>query len=336
MSDATELREIKLAYDAINGTAQDYCRQVVQQLERLCGDAGLVFAVPVQWRVKSWESISDKYARKELRITNPLDLDDLCGVRAILLFRRDVETVRDLVRANFEVLEEQDTATRLAADQFGYTSIHLEIRVPDSWLMLPTLRGVRELRVELQIRSVAQHLWAATSHVLQYKKEADVPESVRRSIHRVSALLELIDLEYERALLDREQYRELIREKPIEQDELLNVDLLEAILKARWPAENLAKNEHSQYGELLNELLRFDVKTVNDLESLLMNHRQAALDDDAERINRGLKHFWQVGLTRMAMRSAFGQAYVDFQAAQVANAKPKRKSPRVKTKASER
>lgn len=56
------------------------------------------------------------------------------------------------------------------------------------------------LKAEVQVRTVTQHVWAAASHVLQYKQEASVPLPVRRSIYRVSALLETVDLEFERVL----------------------------------------------------------------------------------------------------------------------------------------
>jgi ppGpp synthetase/RelA/SpoT-type nucleotidyltranferase len=67
---------------------------------------------------------------------------------------------------------------------------------------------------ELQLRTLAQHIWAVASHKLQYKREASVPVPIRRSINRVSALLEMVDLEFDRVLLEREQYVPATRDQP--------------------------------------------------------------------------------------------------------------------------
>ena len=78
--------------------------------------------------------------------------------------------------------------------------------MPDDWLNVPTFREFKGLRAELQIRTLAQQLWAAASHKLQYKRESSVPYPIRRSIHRVAALLETVDLELERVLSERDPH----------------------------------------------------------------------------------------------------------------------------------
>jgi putative GTP pyrophosphokinase len=69
------------------------------------------------------------------------------------------------------VLERQDAQLRLAEDQFGYASIHFAVELPASWLRVPSRAGLGGLRAEIQVRTTAQHIWAAASHKLQYKHE---------------------------------------------------------------------------------------------------------------------------------------------------------------------
>ncbi|WP_420266646.1 hypothetical protein [Candidatus Magnetominusculus dajiuhuensis] len=54
--------------------------------------------------------------------------------------------------------------------------------------------------VEIQVRTLAQHLWAAASHYLNYKERKDVASPFLRPMGRISALLDMVDDEYDRLL----------------------------------------------------------------------------------------------------------------------------------------
>ncbi|HEY0710723.1 MAG TPA: RelA/SpoT domain-containing protein, partial [Polyangia bacterium] len=217
-------------------TLERFMRGLNQQLLELMASASIVPATSMEHRIKTWESIDEKLDRRTLRLKGIRDLSDLVGVRCIFLFARDLETIAQAVASTFEIVSEENTAARLDEKTFGYQSLHYLIRVPAAWLKLPMFRNCEGLTAELQLRTLAQHMWAAASHKLQYKREASVPAPVRRSIHRVSALLETVDLEFERVLTAREEY---LAGKPAgRQDEALNVDLLKTIARAMLPARN--------------------------------------------------------------------------------------------------
>lgn len=99
-------------------------------------------------------------------------------------------------------------------------------------LSVPSLNTLGGLAAEIQVRTMAQHIWAASSHVLQHKNESNVPLPVSRSIHRVSALLETVDFELERVLIDRERYSAEIN---LSSEEPLNVDSLRKLLDSLLP-----------------------------------------------------------------------------------------------------
>jgi len=170
---------------------------------------------------------------------------------------------------------------------------------------------------------MAQHIWAAASHKLQYKNEGSVPPPVRRTIHRVSALLETVDLEFDRVLDERQNYVEEFAES-VAASEVLNVNLVESLLTELLPAEN--KDDDEDYSDLLEELLRFKILTVEDLRSLIVHNLKRTLkadkvqvesrikdlefdeDEDEERLMRGV-FFTHVGLTRQALKEQFGGKY---------------------------
>ena len=124
--------------------------------------------------------------RKNLELESILSLPDLVGVRAILLARTDLDKIDELIRSTFEVTSSEDTGDRLGEARFGYQSLHYTIKVPLIWLEIPTMADFEDIQVEVQVRTLAQHIWAAASRKLQYKNEASVPPPIRRAINRDS------------------------------------------------------------------------------------------------------------------------------------------------------
>lgn len=271
-------------------------------------------------RVKKWTSIENKLERKNLEIESILLLRDLVGVRAILLFLTDLDKIDELIRSTFEVTSSEDTADRLGEAQFGYQSLHYTIKVPLIWLEIPTMADFGDIQAEVQVRTLAQHIWAAASHKLQYKNEASVPPPIRRAINRASALLETIDLEFERILEKRREYRDIEIPKGIDAAEL-NVDILESMLRDRFPEANRSDGEEN-YSELLENLTALSVQTVADFDTILKGKYAATMEEErtqlsivdpetgyigsSEERHRAGVYFTHVGLARVALAHHFG------------------------------
>ena len=271
--------KLKKDYDSKKDSAGRFCSALVEQIKGLIFSEHISLAVPIESRVKSWSSICGKIERSNLELEDIFQLNDLVGIRLILLFKRDLDRCRKSIEENLEIIEKEDTASRLDESQFGYQSYHYVIKFPKLWLSLPTFSDFSEYKAEIQIRTIAQHIWAAASHNLQYKHEDNVPKTVRRSIYRVSALLETVDLEFERVLSEREEYvKEL---KPETQDEKLNVDLLKKILDAHLPIEN--RDDDESYSELIQDLSERGITKSSELISLIKEQIEQALKDDARR-----------------------------------------------------
>lgn len=293
---------------------------VVTQISELLESNDLALGVPIESRVKAWRSLEEKIERKSLQLSDIRNLHDLVGVRVILLFRNDLNTAIELIGKTFDVISSEDAGERLGDAQFGYQSRHLIVRIPRTWLKVPVFASLDDLCVELQIRTLAQHIWAAASHKLQYKNEESVPPPIRRAINRASALLETVDLEFDRVLAAREQYLSSAPEQT-EPEAPLNVDSLALVLAAELPARN--KKAEENYADLLADLTGLDVSTAQQLRTILRRHLKAVLQKDAataarymvknaakapethERDERDV-YFAHVGLARTALRKEFG------------------------------
>src|SRR5260370_6276155 len=201
-----DLDKLQTDYQALVPLAARFCSALPRELMQLFSAKGIVLGVPMESRIKSWTSIAEKMKRRSLTLGTVKDLNDLIGLRIILLFRRDLTAACHIIEKTFHVVDKEDASARLAEMQFGYQSLHYIIELPKEWLAVPSFQDFSGFRAEIQARTLAQHIWAASSHILQYKLEQSAPAPVRRSIHRVSQLLETAHLEFERALNDPEEY----------------------------------------------------------------------------------------------------------------------------------
>lgn len=262
-----------------------FCEELKHQIEELVDAEKIILGFPLEYRVKSFESIKKKAESHTLRIASIAELSDLCGLRIILLFKRDVEKINQLLEGKFEIIEKEDKLAELSDDEFGYGSIHYILKFPADWVSVPSLANFANLTAEVQVRTVAQHIWAASSHILQYKEESSVPYNVRRAIYRASALLETVDLEFERVLEKREQYRETILEESTEG--ALNVDLLEKILDEMLPPENKDSDDGEDYEELLYNLRGNGIEMAEQLRNLIVKHREEVMEEEQRRVLGG-------------------------------------------------
>jgi putative GTP pyrophosphokinase len=151
----------------------------------------------IESRTKDLESFREKIVRSSKSYKNPLDeLTDLSGLRVITHYQDDAILVADLIRAEFEVDSANSIDHSPEDAEFGYRSAHCVVRISETRAQLVEWVGLAGLRAEIQVRTVLQHSWAAISHKLQYKRENDVPTSLRRKLFRLSALFELADDEF--------------------------------------------------------------------------------------------------------------------------------------------
>jgi GTP pyrophosphokinase len=305
-------------YQALAPSLNSCCSAVEKKLSELISRQALTLAMPLGSRVKEWDSLAEKIKRKGASINSVQDFNDLIGLRAVFLFSRDIRKAMEIIKQEFEVISEENTEVRLQDKEFGYRSFHLIIKVHKNSSAEEPFNKLPQFRAELQIRTMAQHIWASASHKLQYKYEDGVPIPVRRSIHRVSALLEVVDLEFERVLQEKKEYSESIN---MAEDTLLNVDVLIRLLDEKLPQQN--KGSVENYADLLQDLNHFEVMTTGDLSNIIQKHLKQVLEVDKrmidsysrmpenqnalikERIKRGI-FLYHTGLVREMMNIKFG------------------------------
>lgn len=278
------LDSLKKEYETNSSQLERFRSALHDQITELAKDTQLALGVALESRVKGFVSLIEKSERTSKPLNSVFHSKDLVGLRIILLFKKDIEKVKDLIKETFLVMDEEDTGDRLGENQFGYRSFHYQVKVKPEWTKVPSFSGLGNLEAEIQVRTVAQHIWAAASHQLQYKQESIIPNAIRRSIHRVSALLETVDLEFERVLLERDKYMSSVSIIP--DDQILNIDILEKYLDANLPSANKKVNERESYPELISNLAHVKIIKLKQLSDLWNKHKEKALRDDSKMVEK--------------------------------------------------
>ena len=145
----------------------------------------------IKSRLKTADSIVRKLKQDGYEVT--IDnmntrLSDIAGVRIICSFTSDIYQIAD-------VLERQEDVTVLYVKDYikhpkpnGYKSYHMVVSVP-----VYLTDGRRDVKVEVQTRSVAMDFWASLEHKIAYKFEGDAPEALLRDLKSCADMVDMLD-----------------------------------------------------------------------------------------------------------------------------------------------
>lgn len=131
-------------------------------------------------RVKKEQSVIDKMKRHGYSLTaeNAISkLHDIAGVRAICAFEDDAYFIADMLLRHQDItlLHKKDFIAK--PKDSGYRSLHLIISVP-----IYLAAGKRDVKVEVQLRTISMDFWASIEHELRYKQKIEFPEELNREI----------------------------------------------------------------------------------------------------------------------------------------------------------
>lgn len=229
---------LRLEYDKRLPTYVRASKNIRDAIELLIEEAGIAF-LAVLSRVKSFESLQEKIERKNYEAPFS-QATDFVGIRVILYFPKDVDVVRNLFSKEFDILESADKSDLLKANEFGYRSHHLLLRTPKSWAKTPNYRGLSDVTVEVQLRTVFMHAWAEIEHKLQYKSNVQVPRDLQRKLFLLSAKVEEADEQFQSLVADVNEYRHEIALKASKEGKFdstleLNLDTLKELLVFFYP-----------------------------------------------------------------------------------------------------
>ena len=156
----------------------------------------------IKSRIKSQESVINKLERKGLPMTLSSmtnNIFDIAGIRVICPFITDVyqiarmllsQTDVELVRVKDYIREPKDN---------GYRSLHMIVKISVFFS-----DGMRQVPIEIQLRTIAMNFWASTEHQLRYKKDKPMTPEMNERLKKCADIM--ADADYQMQKLAEEMH----------------------------------------------------------------------------------------------------------------------------------
>ena len=142
-------------------------------------------------RIKTWESIEKKTAKKGYEKPDAKALAAICdiaGVRAICVYMDDVYRVAEALKGHQDLKIVRVKDYLKSPKNSGYRSLHLIVEVPVYF------RGEMEaVEAEVQLRTSAMDFWACLDHQLRYKRGKKEAKLIGQELKEYSGVVADLD-----------------------------------------------------------------------------------------------------------------------------------------------
>lgn len=272
-------------------TYDDFSKKINSLFEELLKEK-FIQCHSINSRAKEVESLRKKISKPEKEYDSISDVTDLCGIRIITYFSNDVDIVAKIIEKEFIIDRKNSIDKRHEndPDRFGYLSLHYVAQLSNKRDVLTEYKKFKDLKFEIQIRSILQHAWAEIEHDIGYKSELALPREFRRRFARVSGLLEIADNEFNELRSDLFKYKKavdkniLIKSKTID----INSITLKSFIETNEKINTLENSITSYYElakkEISNEYLETHVKRLNFLKIKTINEAKNLIDRQYDKI----------------------------------------------------
>jgi len=238
-------------------------------------------------RAKQVDSFQRKAKRE--KYTEPLkEITDLAGIRIITLFEKDVYEISDLIKEVFIIDYEnsEDKADLLDADKMGYKSVHYIANVTKELVDAELYEQFKDLKFEIQIRSILQHAWAEIEHDRNYKLKGNLPKHLQRRFYALSGMLEMADREFNLLAEEVDEYKKKVKEltRNGEIDIEIKPTSLQKYLLSKFREEVndgiLEPTFDNQAAEIIKELSNYGIWDLVNLDSIIPENINEEIKDN--------------------------------------------------------
>jgi len=227
-------------------------------------------------RVKETDSFLKKVEPRVFR--EPLkDLDDIVGLRVLVLFRSDIGKVGELIKKRFKLVKEDDKTKEKEASDFSYLGTHYIVTLDPGWVGGQSA-NLCDRTIEIQVRTLAMDSWATISHYLDYKQKIDIPLSLRRDFFALNGLFYVADTHFEIIHKERKKsiadLKEKLESKSAEADsQPINFDSLTVFLRQAFPDRDHSDPDLASL--IVTELESVGITKIEQLTALINRAAEA-------------------------------------------------------------
>jgi ppGpp synthetase/RelA/SpoT-type nucleotidyltranferase len=295
---AREDKELKEQYENLYPLYKRLCEEVVFILKDEIQKSRIKIH-GISHRLKTFDSFYKKIIKKQISPEVFRGVHDIAGVRIVCLYRSDLEKIGELIARSFEIISLDTSRTRSEA-QFGYMADHYVVKLGKE------CKGKRyddilTLECEIQVRTVLMDAWASVSHHLDYKKETDIPSTLRKDFNAVSGLLYAADTHFELFKegieKSKEQLMKSVRSDKLDMGQEINMDSLAAYLKWRLPDRE--RYSVSTYSDLVTDLNKLSYVTIGEVDQAIRLTEKEVNALEKEEMHR--KFYSDTGFVRICL-----------------------------------
>lgn len=295
---------------------EEFADVMKARLKEVLKPGGFWFEVSA--RAKDIDSLVKKLIKKPKYLRKPLP--DKVGARVVLRFRSDLPVALDLIKNSFTWTNEDPKD--LGIEKVGYQSVHLDsVSLQDDDPDIVKFPRDK-FWVELQVRTLAQHLWSEMSHDTVYKNDETVsalPPDVRRRVNLMAGQIEVADREFDRLngelptaanllvfkTLERHYYK-FTSHKPDVELSLKILDLLIPLYRTNIP-------------DITGKMEKFVTKNLGFLEAFYRQEIDPATASAFRWQPEALMIYERLVNDETAMRKAWNEVYPEKELERVAN-----------------
>jgi ppGpp synthetase/RelA/SpoT-type nucleotidyltranferase len=237
-------------------------------LEAAKGDVGELLdqnkidTISTLGRVKKFDSYFKK-ANEGMEkgvLTDPIkEIQDIVGIRSILIFIDDLEKISTLLHPTFKIIETERKGLGNPENAFGYESDHYILQYNE--VSGPRYRDLMNLKFELQVRTPLMDAWASLSHKIDYKTDAAIPTNLKRVFFGLSGMFVVADKTFQ-DLKNASQANKIVISENKTVNKLLtqeiNLDTLKGYLSLKFPERikhtGFDLDDDAEYSELITEI----------------------------------------------------------------------------------
>ena len=250
-------------------------KYILEKITNVVHDYGIEI-VTKSSREKDINKLSEK-CRKRVKKPNGTEtykysdpknqITDMAGVRIVVFINSDIPVMCRIIENLFDIDWKNSVNKRenLDTDKVGYLSIHYIVLLKNDD---PKYNEYRNMKCEIQVRTLFQHAWAQIFHDRQYKpiNGAVLPAELKRKTNLIAGNLEVLDMEIDYLvkqynnfynIYDNEKYQRLL-------DEKVSVDAIKKYLYINMGS----KYKIYDHNMVLIMLKEFGVNTIRNFECI--------------------------------------------------------------------
>ncbi len=263
---------------------------VLDILDKIIGDNKLIIN-SIESRIKTYKSLYGKLELKGYKYNSLFDITDIFGARIVTYYMDEVDKFAAKIEKTFEIDWDNtiDKRKMFNIDQFGYMSLHYICKIPKELYFNPEFPEINNIKFEIQIRSVLQHIFARIQHDTGYKSDVEIPKEYLRKLTRLAGLLETADVTLYEIRNEIENYRrrvkKIVKNKNYTDVEL-NVDTFNAFienggfdeLNQRIATIGNMEIEKVSLNNFLKVFKTLGLTTLKDLDDFIKNYSDLAYE----------------------------------------------------------